>query len=252
MAYCIIQCRQFYILSIPNVLFDPHTGANNFLVRRLEKYTLWGYTSVVKKFVFLLLLISSTETFTHPVTYKGGSIFQGSFMPKMNQIRLGYTVSPKYAFVYNANYFEYISEYQDHTIGMNFLLKRWLNHDSQANLYAGIHGGFYKNSFSNGNVGHLFFMADWESRVHYTMAKVKRFIYNGENKHNLTLRYGFAPFVAGMNELQSWLIIQGMYVEDQSRQVIITPMLRFFYKNVLWEIGHSTRGQSYLTMMVHY
>ena len=68
-------------------------------------------------------------------------------MPGMNQIRLGYTASPKYSFVYNANHFENINEYQDHTIGMNFLLKRWLNHDSQANLYAGIHGGIYKNSF---------------------------------------------------------------------------------------------------------
>ena len=40
-----------------------------------------------------------------------------------------------------------------------------------------------------------------------------------------------------MNELQAWLVLQGMYVEDQSKEVIVTPMLRFFYKNVLWEIG---------------
>ena len=95
-------------------------------------------------------------------------------------------------------------------------------------------------------------MGDWESRVHYTMFKAKKFIYNGESRHNFIARYGFAPFVAGMNELQSWLILQAMYVEDQSKEVIITPMLRFFYKNVLWEIGSSTRGQSYLTLMVHY
>ena len=31
----------------------------------------------------------------------------------------------------------------------------------------------------------------------------------------------------------------GLYVEKQSK-VILTPMIRFFYKNVLWEIGHHT------------
>ncbi len=206
----------------------------------------------MNKFLLIIITLLPINSFSHPVIYKGGSIFQGSFMPRMNQIRLGYTASPKYSFVYNANYFENINKYQDHTVGMNFLLKRWLNYDSQANLYTGIHGGGYKNSFSNGKVGHLFFMGDWESRVHYTMFKVKRFIYNGETRQNFTARYGFAPFIAGMNELQAWLILQGMYVEDQSREVNITPMLRFFYKNVLWEIGHSTRGQSYLTLMVHY
>ena len=206
----------------------------------------------MKYLIFLVLLKFSFVTQAHPVIYKGGSIFQGSFMPKMNQVRIGYTASPKYSFVYNANHFENINDYQDHTFGMNFLFKRWLNFDSQANLYGGIHGGYYKDSGSNGGVGHLFLMGDWESRVHYTMAKVKRFIYNGEYRRNYTARYGFAPFVAGMNELQAWLILQTMYVEEQSKELIITPMLRFFYKNVLWEIGHSTRGQSYLTLMVHY
>ena len=48
-------------------------------------------------------------------------------MPKMNELRLGYTASPRYAFVYNAHHFENINNYQDHTLGMNFLLKRGFN-----------------------------------------------------------------------------------------------------------------------------
>lgn len=173
-------------------------------------------------------------------------------MPKMNELRLGYTASPNYAFVYNASHFESINSYQDHTLGMNFLIKRWLKQESQANLYTGIHAGYFSDNSSSGDVRHLFFMADWETREHYTMLKGKTFFYNDESRYMLTARYGFAPYVAGMNELQAWLIFQAMYVEEQSREVILTPMIRFFYKNVLWEIGSSTRGQSYLTLMVHY
>ncbi len=198
------------------------------------------------------LVLSCFFVFAHPVIYKGGWVYQGSFMPQMNEIRMGYTASPKYSFVYNADYFENMDNYQDHTVGMNFLLKRWLQNDSQGNLYSGIHGGYYSDDINDGEVGHLFFMGDWESREHYTMLKTKGYFYDGKDRYSVTARYGFAPFVAGMDELQTWLILQTMYFQYQSKEVVVTPMIRFFYKNVLWEIGHSTRGQSYLTLMVHY
>ena len=108
-------------------------------------------------------------------------------MPRMNQIRLGYTASPKYSFVYNANHFENINEYQDHTVGMNFLLKRWLNHDSQANLIHGYPWGDIQKLLFPMEMSVIYFLwGDWESRVHYTMFKAKRFIYNGETRQNFT------------------------------------------------------------------
>ena len=87
-------------------------------------HTPGGYIVLHMRLVFLgLLSLLSFELQAHPVIYKGGWIFQGSFMPKMNELRLGYTASPRYAFVYNAHHFEKINNYQDHTIGMNFLIK---------------------------------------------------------------------------------------------------------------------------------
>jgi hypothetical protein len=206
---------------------------------------------MIKKFISLFFILN-LPLYAHPVIYKKGWIFQGSFMPNMNEQRVGYTASPRFAFIYNAHHFENINNYQDYTFGVNLLLKRWLKHSSQANLYTGLHGGLYRDNQDDGKVGHFFLMGDWETREHYLMAKVKKFIFEGHSRNSYTARYGFAPFVAGMNELQTWLIMQAMYVEKQSKEVILTPMLRFFYQNVLWEIGHSTRGKSYLTIMVHY
>jgi hypothetical protein len=48
------------------------------------------------------------------------------------------------------------------------------------------------------------------------------------------------------------VMLQGMYTPDVDRKVMLTPLLRFFYHNVLWEMGSSTRGEWMLNFMVHY
>jgi hypothetical protein len=206
----------------------------------------------MRLFVLVLFIISS-QVFAHPVIYKGGWVYQGTFMPEMNELRLGYSLTSRVAMVANANYFENFDEYQDYTLGFNFLLKRWLGEDSQGNVYLGFHGGLYdqKSRTESESVGHHLLMADWESREHYVVFKSKGYYFEEAEEFDYMFRYGFAPYVAGMNELQTWFILQAYYFEPQSQEVIVTPMLRFFYKNVLWEIGSSTRGQSFISLMVH-
>lgn len=204
------------------------------------------------KNLILSCFFISSGAFSHPVIYKSGWVYQGSFMPKMNEMTLGYTFHPNFAVSLNSNRFENNNEYQDYTVGMNALLKRWLNHDSQGNLYLGAHAGHYKDNQGEGFAGHAFLMADWEDREDYFLFKSKNYYYDSENSQDYMARYGFAPYVAGMDELQTWMIFQAYYYERQSKEVIVTPMLRFFYKNVLWEVGSSLKGDSFITLMVHY
>lgn len=204
------------------------------------------------KFLLTVFLFFSFRIFSHPVIYGGGQVYQASFMPKMNALNIGYSITSRYSINASANHFENNDNYQDYTFGVNFLAKRWLQNDSQGNLYVGAHGGRYEDNQDNGAVGSLMAMGDWESREHYILAKTKSYFYDNKEELSYLFRYGFAPYVAGMNELQTWLILQTFYFSEQSREAIITPLMRFFYKNVLWEIGYSTRGQSYLTLMVHY
>ncbi len=62
----------------------------------------------------------------------------------------------------------------------------------------------------------------------------------------------FAPYIAGMNSLQAWMILKLDYFKENDRNLWITPMMRFFYKNVLWEIGANQQGEFLLTLMTHY
>lgn len=208
---------------------------------------------MIKSLFFLTLLVISTSyTWAHPVIYKGGWIYQGSFMPKMNEMKLGYSFDPNFAVMMKSNSFEMNNNYRDYTIGLNFLAKRWLQEDSQGNIYLGAYGGQYEDDNGSGFAGQGFIMADWEDREDYVMFRSKRYFYDGQENQDYMFRYGFAPYVAGMDELQAWAIVQAYYYKEQSREVILTPMIRFFYKNILWEMGSSTKGDSFLTLMVHY
>lgn len=204
------------------------------------------------KFITLIFVVLVGCAHAHPVIYKGGWVYQGSFMPQMNEMNVSYTFHPKWSVVMNSNRFEMVDEYQDVTLGVNTLLKRWLQNDSQGNMYFGAHIGQYEDNNGDGQVNHAFLMGDWENREKYVLFKTKKYFYDGKETQDYLGRYGFAPFVAGMNRLQAWAILQVYYYEEQSREAMVTPMLRFFYKNVLWEMGSSTKGDSFLTLMIHY
>lgn len=199
-----------------------------------------------------LFIVLGSKTYAHPVIYKGGWVYQGTFMPQMNEMKVGYTFHPKFAVVAKSQSFELNHDYRDYTVGVNALVKRWLNHDSQGNVYIGAHFGNYEDDNGQGQAGHAFLMADWEDREDYMLFRTKKYYYDNKESQDYMLRYGFAPYVAGMDELQSWMILQLYYYSPQSKEALITPMIRFFYKNVLWEVGSSTKGDSFLTLMVHY
>lgn len=129
--------------------------------------------------------------------------------------------------------------------------------------------------------------ADWESREIYTAGNIAlagRPNWPKTLWGNFEYRIGFAPYVANMDVLQTWFVVMfqvsglGTLEKDlkntlltlskqkksQYRKALklgsstvafnwkITPLLRFFYKNVLWEIGSSLKSDFYLTLMIHY
>lgn len=204
------------------------------------------------KYFSILLCLFSSYAFSHPVIYKDGFVYWGSFTPDMNTQKLSYTFDPSYSIEINSSWFSNINEYRDYTIGANYLFKRWLNADSQGNLYGSIHAGTYEDKDGTGNVGHAMLMGDWESRELYTAGNIMGIYFDNKELYKYSYRIGVAPYVAGMNTLQNWLILKFDYFKEDYNGLTITPMMRFFYKNVLWELGSNTRGDSFLTLMVHY
>lgn len=130
--------------------------------------------------------------------------------------------------------------------------------------------------------------ADWESRFIYTAGGVelkgKSSLIDEYVLGDFYYRIGFAPYAAGMDTLQTWFVLMFQasavgtvnkdmrdYFSKEHKQRDfpyrtslttdnlavginwkITPLLRFFYKNVLWEIGSSLQSDFYLTLMLHH
>lgn len=198
-----------------------------------------------------ILIIFALKTHAHPVIYKDGWAINSTNMPMYSNNYVLYSLTSRFAMGLEYNRFD---EHDAGLLKFNSLLWRENGEDSQANLY--FHGGVgVIDQLEKGNSG-LFnygLEADWETRVLYTSLKHLR--YEGAKDLNLSVtqaRVGLSPVKTPFDQLQTWFMVQGMVIQDVEDTVMITPMLRFFYHNVLWEVGSSTRGDWMLNLMVHY
>ena len=135
----------------------------------------------------------------------------------------------------------------------NALLKRWNFPDSQGNVYFGA---------AVGDRGHSLykFDIDWEDRRYYIAAAHEQAYRDADNSVSVggdrawdmsKLRLGYAPYVAESGQLHTWFMLQYSRNSLAPKPDALTPLMRIFYQNVLFEIGSSFRGDAYLTLMTH-
>jgi hypothetical protein len=209
------------------------------------------------RLVGILLFLSAFPVFAHPVIYKDGIVVSSSNMQSYSDNQLMYSWSNRWST--GLNHWRFTKEDKNTELGflkLNHLLYRYNGESSQGNIY--LHGGVgvadseiekrqTNDAYMTG------FEVDWETRTLFTAFKY--YYFTSPKVTDISMaqaRVGFSPYEAGFDQLQSWFILQAMIMPEVESEVIITPMLRFFYKNVLWEIGSSTKGEWMLNLMVHY
>lgn len=212
---------------------------------------------MLKRLFGLITLLLSTSVMAHPVIYKGGTVVSSFNMSSYSDNQLLYSFSSRWAT--GLNHWRFTKDQQNTEIGLarlNYLLWRRNTEDSQANIYLLSGAGMMDSEIDKKSTAVAFmsgFEADWETRTLYTA--LKHYQFNSPATSDLTMtqaRIGFSPFESDFENLQSWFMFQAMYMPEIEKKIILTPMLRFFYKNVLWEFGSSTRGEWMLNLMVHY
>ncbi len=202
---------------------------------------------------FLLLIGLNAQA--HPVSYKDGFGIMSYNSPEMNELLLTYSFTPRFAF---ATTYLRDSKSEFYIPRADFLLKRWNEEDSQGNLYASVGSGVEKYAGQNTSASLGEIVADWESRKYYVYLEhlyIKRD--NTLNPdlptsdyNNTKFRLGFAPFLADYNDLNVWLITQ-FEKHNSNKQIEATQFLRFFVKNVLWEVGAGFDGSFKFNFMIH-
>jgi hypothetical protein len=203
--------------------------------------------------LFTVLFLSAAGA--HPVSYQDNIGIMSYNSQKMNDLLLTYSLTPRFAVAHT-----YIrdSKSEFYIPRANFLLKRWNETDSQANIYFSFGSGIEKfNSInSSAHLGEL--VLDWETRKYYT--SLTHLYLRRDNQTNTALplqdynytkaRLGFAPFLADYEDLNVWFISQFEKRNDEA-QIETMQFLRFYRKNVLWEIGAGFDGSLAFNFMIH-
>lgn len=130
----------------------------------------------------------------------------------------------------------------------------WLVHRNntrtrQANLYALAGPAFYRSGGRSFDGGWFSAQADAESRRWYGMAKSAAWWAPGEfTRREYAARVGWAPWLAGFNDLNTWLMLEAGYKPAAARTTTVRPLVRFYTRTVLVELGSSLQGDPFLNL----
>ncbi len=206
---------------------------------------------MTKKILLLLLLLTPHLGYAHPVSYEGSFMLGSQNSNDMGRQLIIY--SQKYWLGYGAS-FNRFEDDQVYASQLSLLAKRWNLPAAQANIYVfGGYGMLEQEDKRTSGIAHYGTQIDYETREIFTAFKYHRFDnYDEFNRDNYAVQAGFAPFLADYNDLNVWLIGELAYHPDTLRNGVGAVLLRFFYKNVYWEMGSSFEGGPIFNFMLHY
>jgi hypothetical protein len=195
----------------------------------------------------------SLSAWAHPVIYKDGLVMSHMSMSDMSDTYVGYSLTQHWSFGGQYYRLENAQEKLElQLVKVNHLLWRHNGPDSQANIY--LHSGFGSAQVPE-RENRLGWMggveADWETRRYFVSGKYLHLGSADSDQGIWVGRVGLSPVMANFQDLQSWAMVQVWHDPISAKEVKITPLLRFFYHNVLWEMGASLKGDMMLNIMIH-
>jgi hypothetical protein len=196
-----------------------------------------------------------SSAFGHPVIFEGGTVVWSQAKKGSQDTSLFYSVTSRIAVGAT------VLTRTDHQIAIprvNLRLARWNRLDSQANIYLAGGRGFERYEGRSTAADYLNLSADWENRRLYAMIEheyLKRGRYiaaDGVTGNQTKLRLGLAPYLSDFEELGTWFVVQIQIADPESlADARLTQLLRFYFRNVLWEIGADTSGEFAFNLMLH-
>jgi hypothetical protein len=207
------------------------------------------------KAILVFSLLMSASALAHPTSYQGATSVMTWNQPFLNDTMVTYTFANRAAIA--ARYMRMVmrdgEEMYTYMPQLNLLVSRWNEDDHQANIYLFGGGGVQELRNEKQFMGLAGIETDAESRWWYVSAKYQALIPKaGDTIHQTQFRTGVAAYASAYEELASWFILSVQYEPQLLREVTITPMARMFYKNVLWEVGSSLKGDWMLNIMFHF
>lgn len=206
-------------------------------------------------FVTFVLFTTANLASANPVSFKDGWGIMPAYNGDWADLQVNYSLTNRYSIGLS----EYYRKGEDSTanfgIGQfNYLLKRWNELESQANLYASFGLGGRNDSKDDGSfAGYGGLEADYETRRIYTLAAYETLQSASDVDFNrLRGRVGFSTHRAKIDELNTWIVAQIEYMPEMEDETVVTPLVRLFYNNFAVELGYSLNGSPFVGAMAHF
>ncbi len=197
--------------------------------------------SVILNIALLLALVLFTSSQAHarPVSYPGGWTVMSYNDVDSNATHIHYSPSARHSIGWRHEYFRDSSVHVD-SAQLNYLVKRWNEKGSQANIYFKSGAGIaYDGDNQNGAV-FARIAGDWETRryfLSYDTHALKAGDLESFVKHHA--RIGIAPYEGDYGDLHTWLMLQADYDAGAQDTFSLTPLVRLFSGPTLLEAGYN-------------
>ncbi|MBI1274515.1 MerR family transcriptional regulator [bacterium] len=198
-----------------------------------------------KSLVILAVAIASFslpgEAESKPISYVDGFMVMQENDETGHTLSMDYTIDPKLALGLYAKKESGDKDFT--TIGpqVNYLVKRWNMPDGQANIFSMTGAGVSHWKGDDEFSAWTGILADYETRRIFTSYEI-RGMFAGDFEKSIwqRARVGFAPYLANYDDLNTWFMVQVDYHPAKEDNVVVTPLVRFFYKTTLVEAGYSS------------
>lgn len=207
-------------------------------------------------FVVIAQVVTTRIALANPVSFKGGYGVMPAYNKDWFDVQLNYSVTNRYAVGASSYYREGKNSTAEFGIGQfNYLIKRWNELDSQANVTASVGFGGRHDSVKDDSVaGYAALEADYETRRIYSQVSAETLQSDGDVQFSRYRgRLGVAPYKADFEALNTWLVMQIDIMPEMDESVRVTPMFRFFYNNFVLEAGASLeKGTPFVGGAAHF
>ena len=212
----------------------------------------------MKLFIVFLACIAATSSLAHPTSYEGSTGLMSYNQPDLNLLELNY--SWKYWFATSVRHLNFNKDFLNKEAratyaSLNFLAYRHNTDKLQANLYLAGGAGVSNIDTKSKDSGFGLAQFDIEDRKFYFLAKHQVLFDKEDYELQISnVRAGMAPYVAPADGIHSWLILE--YLSQNFRNFKTSedlgPLLRVFYKNLLFEVGYTFKGLSKFNFISHF
>jgi hypothetical protein len=195
----------------------------------------------------------AVQTQAKPISYVGGTMVMQENDETGHTLTVDYTFNPHFALGTYAKYEIGGNEFWMAGPQLNTLIKRWNLPDGQGNIFSMTGAGIARQDSNNQPAAWMSLLADYETRRVFVSYE-PRLVYAGDIEKSFSQRAyaGFAPYLANYDELNTWLLIRVDHHPAKADHVVVTPVIRFFYKTIWLEAGYSSNNHVMVNWTVQF